>query len=161
MGVRNCLVFLTFPYPLPILKNCAIFIGCNFESHGSKVEEPKQQGRVIFKNKRNHTKKKWPWKKGSELWKPGELQNALKVIITWRTTTALKPTYKLLVGGLGCPKKTKEIQDPTKRKYKNQKKKHQTFSHYRHMWRWWCQLLLHWTWAVRKLPYDILSKDSK
>ena len=36
-------------------------------------------------------------------------------------------TYKLLVGGLGCPKKTKEIQDPTKRKYKNQKKKHQTF----------------------------------
>ena len=25
-------------------------------------------------------------------------------------------------GGLGCPKKTKEIQDPTKRKYKNQKK---------------------------------------
>ena len=30
-------------------------------------------------------------------------------------------------GGLGCPKKTKEIQDPTKRKYKNQKKKHQTF----------------------------------
>ena len=57
MGVTNCLVFLTFPYPLPILKNCAIFIGCNFESHGSKVEEPKQQGRVIFKNKRNHTKK--------------------------------------------------------------------------------------------------------
>ena len=45
------------------------------------------------------------------------------MIITWRTTTAVKPTYKLLVRGLGCPKKTKEIQDPTKRKYKNQKKK--------------------------------------
>ena len=76
---------------------------------------------------RGTTQKKWPWKKGSELWKPGELQNALKVIITWRTTTALKPTYKLLVGGLGCPKKTKEIQDPTKRKYKNQKKKTPNF----------------------------------
>ena len=34
----------------------------------------------------------------------------------------MKPTYKLLVGGLWCPKKTNEIQDPTKRKYKNQKK---------------------------------------
>ena len=34
----------------------------------------------------------------------------------------MKPTYKLLVGGLGCPKKTKEIQDPTKGKNKNEKK---------------------------------------
>ena len=34
----------------------------------------------------------------------------------------MKPAYKLLVGGLGCPKKTKEIQDPTKGKNKNEKK---------------------------------------
>lgn len=52
--LQIALVFLTFRYPVPILKNCAIFIGCNFESHASKVEEPKEQGRVIFKNKRNH-----------------------------------------------------------------------------------------------------------
>ena len=39
----------------------------------------------------------------------------------------MKPIYKLLVGGLGCPKKTKEIQDPTKKKYKNQKKKTPNF----------------------------------
>ena len=157
MGVTNCLVFLTFPYPLPILKNCAIFIGCNFESHASKVEEPKEQGRVIIKSKRNHTQKNDHERKDQNF----ENQGNFKMHWNWRTTTTMKPTYKLLVGGLGCPKKTKEIQDPTKRKYKNQKKKHQTFWHYRHMWRWWCQLLLHWTWAVRKLPYDILSKESK
>ena len=57
MGVTNCLVFLTFPYPVPVPKNCAIFIGCNLESRASKVKEPKEQGRVIIKNKRNHTQK--------------------------------------------------------------------------------------------------------
>ena len=122
MGVTNCLVFLTFPYPVrvsvPILKNCAIFIGCNFESHSSKVEEPKEQGRVIFKNKRNHTQKNDHERKDQNF----ENQGNYKMHWNWRTTTTMKPTYKLLVGGLGCPEKTKEIQDPTKRKYKNQKK---------------------------------------
>ena len=119
MGVTNCLVFLTFPYPLPILKNCAIFIGCNFESHALKVEEPKEEGRVIFKNKRNHTHKNDHERKDQNF----ENQGNYKIMHwNWRTTTTMKPTYKLLVGGLGCPEKTKEIQDPTKRKYKNQKK---------------------------------------
>ena len=31
--------------------------GCNFESRASKVKKPKEQGRMIFKNKRNHTQK--------------------------------------------------------------------------------------------------------
>ena len=30
-------VFLTFPYPVPVPKNCVIFIGCNFESRASQV----------------------------------------------------------------------------------------------------------------------------
>ena len=32
LGVKNCIVFLTFPYPVPVPKNCMIFIGCNFKS---------------------------------------------------------------------------------------------------------------------------------
>ena len=129
--------FFNFPISCACLKNCAIFIGCNLESHASKVEEPKERGRVIIKSKRNHTHKKMTMKERIRTLKTRELQNALKVIINrnWRTTTTTIPTYKLLVGGLGCPKKTKEIQDPTKSKNKNQKK-HQTFGHYRCMWRW-------------------------
>ena len=44
MGVTNypCF-FLTFLYPVPVPKNCAIFIGCNFESLANKVEKPKEQ----------------------------------------------------------------------------------------------------------------------
>ena len=34
---KNCLLFLTFPYPVPVTKNCVIFIGCNFESRSSQV----------------------------------------------------------------------------------------------------------------------------
>ena len=30
-GVKNCLVFSTFPYPVPVPKNCVIFIGWKFE----------------------------------------------------------------------------------------------------------------------------------
>ena len=40
VGVTNCLVFLTFPYPAPVPKNCAIFIGCNYESRASHTEDP-------------------------------------------------------------------------------------------------------------------------
>ena len=29
--------FLTFPYPVPVPKNCVIFIGCNFKSRASQV----------------------------------------------------------------------------------------------------------------------------
>ena len=35
--------FLTFPYPVPVAKNCAIFIGCNFESLASQVRLQKQK----------------------------------------------------------------------------------------------------------------------
>ena len=31
------LFFLTFPYPVPVPKNCVIFIGCNFKSRASQV----------------------------------------------------------------------------------------------------------------------------
>ena len=85
---------------VPILKNYAIFIGCNFESCASKVEEPKEQGRVIIKNKRNHTQKNDHERKDQNFENQGNYKNALKVIINWRTTTTTKPTYKLLVGGL-------------------------------------------------------------
>ena len=40
---ENCLVFLTFPYPEPVPKNCVIFIGCNFESRASQVGLHKQK----------------------------------------------------------------------------------------------------------------------
>ena len=42
-GVQNCLVFLNFPYPVPVPKNCVIFIGCNFESLASQVGLQKQK----------------------------------------------------------------------------------------------------------------------
>ena len=29
--------FLTFPYPVPVPKNCVIFIGCNFKSRASQA----------------------------------------------------------------------------------------------------------------------------
>ena len=29
--------FLTFPYSVPVPKNCVIFIGCNFESRASHL----------------------------------------------------------------------------------------------------------------------------
>ena len=35
LGVKNCLVFLTFPYPVLVPKNCVIFIGC--KSRASQV----------------------------------------------------------------------------------------------------------------------------
>ena len=31
------LVFLTFPYPVPVPKKCVIFLGCNFKSRASQV----------------------------------------------------------------------------------------------------------------------------
>ena len=43
LGAKNYLVFLTFPYPVPLPKNCVIFIGCNFESRASQVGLQKQK----------------------------------------------------------------------------------------------------------------------
>ena len=43
LGVKNCFVFLTFPYPLLVPKFCVIFIGCNFESRASQVGLHKQK----------------------------------------------------------------------------------------------------------------------
>ena len=43
LGVKNCLVFLTFPYPEPVPKNCVIFIGCSFKSRASQVGLHKQK----------------------------------------------------------------------------------------------------------------------
>ena len=43
LGVKNCLVFLTFPYPAPVPKNCVIFIGYNFKSRASQVGLHKQK----------------------------------------------------------------------------------------------------------------------
>ena len=37
------LFFLTFPYPMPVPKNCLIFIRCNFESSASQVGLHKQK----------------------------------------------------------------------------------------------------------------------
>ena len=37
LAVKNCLVFLTFPYPMPVPKNCVFFIGCHFESRANQV----------------------------------------------------------------------------------------------------------------------------
>ena len=48
---KNCLVFLTFPYPVLVPKNCVIFIGCNFESRASQVGLHKQK-KVYCVNKR-------------------------------------------------------------------------------------------------------------
>ena len=36
LGIKNCLVFFTFPYPEPVPKKFMIFIGCNFESRASQ-----------------------------------------------------------------------------------------------------------------------------
>ena len=36
-------LFLTFSYPVPVPKNCVIFIGSNFESRASQVELQKQK----------------------------------------------------------------------------------------------------------------------
>ena len=38
--------FLTLPYPVPVTKNCVIFIGCNFESRASQVGLHKQKKAV-------------------------------------------------------------------------------------------------------------------
>ena len=43
LGSQNCLAFLTFPYPLPVPKNCIIFVGCNFKSRASQVGLHKQK----------------------------------------------------------------------------------------------------------------------
>ena len=40
---KIALFFLTFPYPMPVTKNCVIVIGCNFESHASQVGLHKQK----------------------------------------------------------------------------------------------------------------------
>ena len=37
LGDKNCRVFLTFKYPVPVPKNRVIFIGCNFKSRASQV----------------------------------------------------------------------------------------------------------------------------
>ena len=45
LGVKKfpSLVFLTFPCCVPVLKNCVIFIGCNFEIRASQVRLHKQK----------------------------------------------------------------------------------------------------------------------
>ena len=43
LGVKNCLVFLTFLYPALVPKNCLIFIGCNFKLRASQVGLHKQK----------------------------------------------------------------------------------------------------------------------
>ena len=40
---KIALFFLTFPYPKPVPKNCAIFIGCNSKSRASQVGLHKQK----------------------------------------------------------------------------------------------------------------------
>ena len=51
LGFKNCIVFLTFPYPVPVPKNCVIFIGCNFESHASQVGLQKQKKDTVSPKK--------------------------------------------------------------------------------------------------------------
>ena len=41
LGVKNCLAFLIFPYPVPVPKNCDC--GSNFESRASQVGLHKQK----------------------------------------------------------------------------------------------------------------------
>ena len=57
LGVKNCLVFLTFPYPVPVPKNCVIFIGCNFKSRASQVGLHKQKKDILHEQRR----KKWAY----------------------------------------------------------------------------------------------------
>ena len=46
---KIALFFLTFPYPVPVPKNCVIFIGCNFKSRASEVGLHKEiQSRIAF-----------------------------------------------------------------------------------------------------------------
>ena len=40
---KTALFFLTFPYPVPVPKNCLIFIRCNFKSRASQVGLHKQK----------------------------------------------------------------------------------------------------------------------
>ena len=56
LGIKNCLVLLTFPYPVPVPKNCVIFIGCNFESRASQVGL--QKGYCVSKG--GNLSKTWP-----------------------------------------------------------------------------------------------------
>ena len=44
----DTVVFLTFPYPVPVPKNCVIFIGCNFESRVSQVGLHKQKNNTTL-----------------------------------------------------------------------------------------------------------------
>ena len=43
--------FLTFPYPVPVPKNCVIFIGCNFKSRASQVGLHKEKKDTASANK--------------------------------------------------------------------------------------------------------------
>ena len=43
LGSQKLPCFLTFSYPVPVPKNCVIFIGSNFESRASQVELQKQK----------------------------------------------------------------------------------------------------------------------
>ena len=49
LGVKNYLVFFNFPVPVP--KNCVIFIGCNFESCVSQVGLHKQKKNTVSAKK--------------------------------------------------------------------------------------------------------------
>ena len=56
MGVTNCLVFLTFPYPVPAWKIVQFLLAATLNHMQVKLKNQKNK-RVIIKSKRNHTQK--------------------------------------------------------------------------------------------------------